>query len=180
MGRLLFKFSRNTILPSTGCAAWYSVEVCRCQQCSIARLSAKPVEKQEVMFRLRNRDWIIPIGLIVAGIAGYGIYSEWAGPRFEAGLGRTEADLKSNLPMRVDQNTTLVDVKYERTHSAYWYVIDKPDQFDPQETARQVQIGVCTNADNSRTMKKEGFSYEYHYRTKEGLALTDFKITTCE
>jgi len=89
-------------------------------------------------------------------------------------------NLKSNLPIRVDQNTTLVDVKYERTHSAYWYVIDKPDQFDPQETARQVQIGVCTNADNSRTMKKEGFSYEYHYRTKEGLALTDFKITTCE
>jgi len=30
------------------------------------------------------------------------------------------------------------------------------------------------------TIKKEGFSYEYHYRTKDGLALTDFKITTCE
>jgi hypothetical protein len=29
-------------------------------------------------------------------------------------------------------------------------------------------------------MKKEGFSYEYHYRTKDGLALTDFKVTTCE
>jgi hypothetical protein len=29
-------------------------------------------------------------------------------------------------------------------------------------------------------MKKEGFSYEYHYRTKDGLALTDFKIMTCE
>jgi hypothetical protein len=74
----------------------------------------------------------------------------------------------------------LVDVKYDRTHSAYWYEVDKADQFDPQETALQVQIGVCTNADNSRTMKKEGFSYEYHYKTKEGLALTDFKITTCE
>ena len=88
--------------------------------------------------------------------------------------------MKSNLPLRVDQNTTLVDVKYERTHSTYWYVIDKADQFDPQETARQVQIGVCTNADNSGTMKKEGFSYEYHYRTKDGLALTDFKVTACE
>jgi hypothetical protein len=82
--------------------------------------------------------------------------------------------------LRVDPNTTLVDVKYDRTHSTYWYVIDKPDQFDPQETARQVQIGVCTNADNSSTMKKEGFSYEYHYRTKDGLVLTDFKVTTCE
>ena len=93
---------------------------------------------------------------------------------------RVAAKLAGNLPLRVDQNTTLVDVKYERTHSTYWYVIDKADQFDPQETARQVQIGVCTNADNSSTMKKEGFSYEYHYRTKDGLALTDFKITACD
>jgi hypothetical protein len=97
----------------------------------------------------------------------------------EEGLRRSEADMKSNLPLRVDQNTTLFDVKYERTHSVYWYVIDKPDQFDAQETARQVQIGVCTNADNSSTMKK-GFSYEYHYKTKDGLALTDFKVTTCD
>jgi hypothetical protein len=133
-------------------------------------------EKQEAMFRLRKRDWIILTAFIVAGAVGYVAYSKWA----EEGLRRTEADMKSNLPLRVDQNTTLVDVKYERTHSIYWYVIDKPDQFDPQETARQVQIGVCANVDNSSTMKKEGFSYEYHYRTKEGLALTDFKITTCE
>jgi hypothetical protein len=34
--------------------------------------------------------------------------------------------MKSNLPLRVDQNTTLVDVKYDRTHSTYWYVIDSP------------------------------------------------------
>ena len=88
--------------------------------------------------------------------------------------------MKSNLPLRVDQNTTLVDVKYDKTHSTYWYVIDKPDQFDAQETARQVQIGVCNNADNSSTMQKEGFSYEYHYKTKDGLALTDFKVTTCD
>ncbi len=128
--------------------------------------------------RLRKREWVILTAFIVASAIGYGVYSKWAGP--EAGLHRIEADMKSNLPLRVDQNTTLVDVKYERTHSTYWYVIDNADQFDPQETARQVQIGVCTNAENSRTMKKEGFSYEYHYRTKEGLALTDFKITTCE
>jgi len=128
------------------------------------------------MFWLRGRDWIILTAFIVAAAVGYGIYSKWT----EDGLRRTEADMKTNLPLRVDQNTTLVDVKYDRTHNTYWYVIDKPDQFDPQETARQVQIGVCTNAENSSTMKKEGFSYEYHYRTKDGLALTDFKVTTCE
>jgi len=116
------------------------------------------------MFRLRKRDWIILTAFIVAGAVGYVGYSKWA----EEGLRRNEADMKSNLPLRVDQNTTLVDVKYKRTYSAYWYVVDKADQFDAQETARQVQIGVCTNADNSSTMKKEGFSYEYHYRTKDG------------
>jgi hypothetical protein len=128
------------------------------------------------MFRLRRRDWIILTAVIVAGAVGYGIYSKWT----EDGLRRTEADMKSNLPLRVDQNTTLVDVKYDKTHSTYWYVIENADHFDPQETARQVQIGVCTNADNSSTMKKEGFSYEYHYRTKDGLALADFKINACE
>ena len=128
------------------------------------------------MFRLRGRDWIILTAFIVVGAVGYGIYSKWT----EEGLRRTEADMKSNLPLRVDQNTTLVDVKYDRTHSTYWYVIDKADQFDPQETARQVQSGVCTNAENSSTIKKDGFSYEYHYRPKDGRPLTDFKITTCE
>ena len=128
------------------------------------------------MFRSRRRDWIILTAFIVAGAVGYGIYSvrKWTEDR----LRRTEADMKSNLPVRVDQNTTLVDVKYGRTHSTYWYVVDKADQFDPQETARRVQIGVCANADNSSTMKKEGFTYEYHY--KIGVALTDFKITSCE
>jgi hypothetical protein len=128
------------------------------------------------MFWLRRRDWIILTAFVVAGAVGYLVYSK----RAEEGLPRTEADMKSNLPLRVDQNTTLVDVKYDRTHSTYWYVIDKPDEFDAQETARRVQVGVCTNAENSSTMKKEGFSYEYHYKTKDGLALADFKINACE
>ena len=58
------------------------------------------------MFRLRRRDWIILPALIVAGAVGYLVYSKWT----EDGLRRTEADMKSNLPLRVDQNTTLVDV----------------------------------------------------------------------
>ena len=111
------------------------------------------------MFRLRGYDWIVLTTFIVAGVVvGSLVYNKWVGPRFEEGLRRTEADMKGNLALRVDPNTTLVDVKYDRTHSTYWYVIEKPDQFDAQETARQVQIGVCTNADNSSTMKKEGFA----------------------
>jgi hypothetical protein len=98
------------------------------------------------MLRFRKRDWIILTAFIVVAVAGgvaYGVYSK----RTEEGLRRTEADMKSNLPLRVDQNTTLVDVKYDKAHRAYWYVIDNADQFDPQETARQVQSGVCTNAE---------------------------------
>ena len=85
------------------------------------------------MFRSRRRDWIILTAFIVAGAVGYGIYSvrKWTEDR----LRRTEADMKSNLPLRVDQNNTLVDVKYGRTHSTYWCVVDKADQFDPQETS---------------------------------------------
>ena len=126
---------------------------------------------------LRKRDWIILAAVITVGAVVYGVYAEWIGP--EVGLDRTEANTKSNLPLRVDPNTTLVDVKYERTHSTYWYVVDNADQFDPQETVRQVQIGVCANAENLRAIKQEGFSYEYHYKTKQGRALADFKITSC-
>jgi len=116
------------------------------------------------------------MAVIVVGAVGYGVYTEWIGP--QAGLHRTEADMKRNLPLRVGPNTTLVDVKYERTHSTYWYAVDNADQFDPQETARQVQNGVCTNAENLRAIK-EGFSYEYYYKTKQGRPLADFKFTTC-
>ena len=89
------------------------------------------------MFRLQRRDWVILTAFIVAGALGYGIYS--VRNSTEDKLRRTEADMKSNLPLRVDQNT-LVDVNYGRTHSTYWYVVDKADQFDPQETARRSRL----------------------------------------
>jgi hypothetical protein len=105
---------------------------------------------------LRKRDWIILAAFIVALAVGLGVYSEWIGPK--AGLHRIETNIKSNLPLRVDPNTTLVDVKYEKAHSTYWYVVDDADQFDPQEKPRQVQTGVCSNAENSRAMKKKALA----------------------
>ena len=73
------------------------------------------------MFLLRRRDWIILTAFIIAGAVAYEVYSKWTAE----GLHTTEADMKSNLPLRLDQNTTLVDVTYDKTHNAYWYVIDK-------------------------------------------------------
>jgi hypothetical protein len=80
----------------------------------------------------RRRDWIILTAVILAGAVGYVVYSKQA----EEGLRRTEGDMKSNLPLRLDPNTTLVDVEYARTHNTYRYVIDNADHFDPQETAQ--------------------------------------------
>jgi hypothetical protein len=142
-----------------------------------ATLRAMPDGNNYSIPSLRTRDWIILVAFIVALAVGLGVYSEWIGPK--VGLHRIETNIKSNLPLRVDPNTTLVDVKYEKAHSTYWYVVDDADHFDSQEKARQVQIGVCSNAENSKAIKKEGFSYEYHYKTKQGLAVADFKITTC-
>jgi hypothetical protein len=48
------------------------------------------------MLRLRRRDSIILTAFVVAGVVGYVAYSKWA----EEGLRRTEADMKSNLPLR--------------------------------------------------------------------------------
>ena len=140
-------------------------------------LSLMPDENNYSIPSLRKRDWIILAAFIVALAVALGVYSEWIGPKL--GLHRIETNIKSNLPLRVDPNTTLVDVKYEKAHSTYWYVVDDADHFDPQEKARQVQIGVCSNAENSKAIKNEGFSYECPYRTKQGLTVADFKITTC-
>jgi hypothetical protein len=65
-----------------------------------AGVNGKPmiVSPSLVMFRLRRRDWIVLSAFIVAGAVGSWLYNKWA----EEGLRRTEADMKSNLPLRVD------------------------------------------------------------------------------
>jgi hypothetical protein len=103
-----------------------------------------PDKNSHPISSLRKRDWIVLTAFIVAVAAGFGVYSEWIGP--EVGLRRIEGNMKNNLPLRIDPNKTLVDVKYERNQSSYWYVVNNADQFDPQETARQVQNGLCSDA----------------------------------
>jgi ABC-type phosphate/phosphonate transport system permease subunit len=55
---------------------------------------------------LGKRDWIVLTAFIVAVAAGFAVYSEWIGP--EVGLRRIEGNMKSNLPLRIDPNKTLV------------------------------------------------------------------------
>lgn len=131
----------------------------------------------------RWRPWIRSLMLVVlitAGAAAYRIYSELAGPRSEEGLRGHEADLKRQLPLQIDEITTLIDVKYEPTNSIYWYLVDtKPDEFDHPNVEQQVRAFVCANAETSRTIREKGYSYEFHYASKQGAALAYFKISAC-
>ena len=56
---------------------------------------------------------LIAIALLASLVVAYKVYSDRAGRRFDAELKKLEADAKSRLPVKVDQFTTLVDVKYE-------------------------------------------------------------------
>jgi len=159
------------------------------------KASASPIKAAS---KRRWRPWIGSFTLAViisAGAAGYRAGSlqvqpqgETAGSRLLEGL-RTqeaetrrtqEAEMKRRLPLRVDQVTTLVDIRYEPTSSSYWYILDgKPDEFDQQTLEELTRRSACANAETLRTMTQSGFSYEYHYATKDGSAVAQFRITTC-
>jgi hypothetical protein len=127
---------------------------------------------------LKGRYWLTTL-VIVAAAVGYRVYSETMGPRFDDGLKKIETDLKSKLPIRVNENTTLIDVKYERTNNIYWYLIDNASIFDAQQASQQIQTQVCSNAEMRRTIEQKSLSYEYHYKSNQGVDLADFKISKC-
>ena len=72
-----------------------------------------PEKHSHTISSLRKRDWIVLTAFIAAVAAGYWIYREWIGP--EVGLRRVEGNMKSNLPLRIDPNKTLVDVSTRET-----------------------------------------------------------------
>ncbi len=65
--------------------------------------------------------------------------------------------MKSNLPLRVDQNTTLVDVTYERTHSTYWYAIDTFLNKQPLKYVFWERGGEIAHAMSPRRARKADF-----------------------
>jgi hypothetical protein len=54
---------------------------------------------------------LIVTAVFAAVFVAYRVYSELAGPGFEERLKRIEGDAKKSLPMKLDDVTTLVDLK---------------------------------------------------------------------
>lgn len=106
---------------------------------------------------------------------------------------RTEATfqkLKNELPKKIDDRTTAVDVDFDRrlvgdlefVNITYSYVIDfsvDNTPFDLHEIEQNAQQQLCANPDASLAIKK-GNSISYHYASKEGVSLGDFTIATCD
>ena len=117
--------------------------------------------------------------LTIAAVT-YWVYSETSGLRFDQGLQKREADMKKTLPRKVDDITTLEDVKYEGTKNVYWLSVDGGDgSFDASGLQYRTQSLLCSNDDIARTIKEKGFSYEYHYVNKERVSLATFTIADC-
>jgi hypothetical protein len=126
-----------------------------------------------------KRSLIVTVGIAAVFVA-YRVYSELAGPRFEEGLKRIEANAKKSLPMKLDDVTTMVDLKYEATKTTYWYVMDVDSNgFDAKDLEQRVEQRMCANAELSRAINQKGFSYEYHYVNKAQAFLAAFTIAKC-
>ena len=124
---------------------------------------------------------LVTIALLASLLVAYEVYSDRAGRRFDADLKKLEADAKSRLPVKVDQFTTLVDVKYEPRKKVYWYVMEvkEGDRVERQKLRQSAQDQLCGNADALRTIKEDGVSYEYHYMDKTRATVVDFTIANC-
>ena len=124
---------------------------------------------------------LITIALLASLLVAYEVYSDRAGRRFDAELKKLEADAKSRLPVKVDQFTTLVDVKYEPRKKVYWYVMEvkEGDRVERQKLRQSAQDQLCGNTDALRTIKEDGVSYEYHYMDKARATIVAFTIANC-
>jgi hypothetical protein len=124
---------------------------------------------------------LITIALLASLVVAYKVYSDRAGRRFDADLKKLEADAKSRLPVKVDEFTMLVDVKYEPHKKVYWYVMEVKDgeRVERQKLKQSAQDQLCGNADSLRTITENGVSYEYHYMDKARATLVAFTIANC-
>jgi hypothetical protein len=111
--------------------------------------------------RATLKRWALPV-LFIVGSALYGVWSATYGPRHEESLKKLENEQKSRLPMKVDADTTWVDVKFEGKKNTYWYVVDF-DALDQRVLQQITRDQTCSNPEVLRTIKEKGFTYEYRY-----------------
>ena len=123
---------------------------------------------------------LIVTAVIVAVFVAYRVYSELAGPGFEERLKRIEGDAKKSLPMKLDDVTTLVDLKYDADKTTYWYVMDvASNEFDAKDLQQRVEQRMCANEELWHAINERGFSYEYHYANRAQAFLAAFTIAKC-
>jgi hypothetical protein len=140
----------------------------------IATLQAGKGGQQRVTSLKR---WALPV-LFIIGSALYGVWSATYGPRYEENLKKLESEQKSKLPVRVDAETTWVDLKFENKKNTYWYVLDY-DAVDLPKLRQQVQNSACSNPEVLRTIKEKGFTYEFQYASKKGAPLATITVASC-
>jgi hypothetical protein len=113
--------------------------------------------------------------------AAWRVYSELAGPRFVEGLKKYEDDVKRTLPMKIDDMTTLVDVKYEPVKTTYWYTLNLSEgtSMDYQRLERETRQQMCNNSETLRVILEKGFIFEYRYMDTARVPLATFVIASC-
>jgi hypothetical protein len=136
--------------------------------------------RSEAMSPVWKRS-LIAIALLATLVVAYNVYRNQAGRRSGEDLKKLEADAKSRLPIKVNELTTLVDVRYEPHKKVYWYVMEVKDgeKVERQKLRQSAQDELCGNADALRMMKEKGVSYEYHYMDKARATLVSFTIANC-
>ena len=123
---------------------------------------------------------LIVTAVFAAVFVAYRVYSELAGPGFEERLKRIEGDAKKSLPMKLDDVTTLVDLKYDADKTTYWYVMDVASNgFDAKDLQQRVEQRMCANEELWHAINERCFSYEYHNVNKAQAFLAAFKIAKC-
>jgi hypothetical protein len=61
----------------------------------------------------------------------------------------------------------------------YVFDFDALDAADQRVLQQNIRDQACSNPEVLRTIKENGFSYEYHYTNKKGEPLATFTIASC-
>ena len=136
------------------------------------------------------------VGLVAAVLAGYGAYQGaiqlkryLLSPSKEQELAvlhdalvKKLPELKANLPQRVDDATTLVDVKIDVITTVYVYSIGEQYEIgNMNDITERVTSKVCASQKMHAAIK-DGFSYRYEY-WKAGDTIRpigSFTVSSCQ